>query len=47
MERLKSLHDLDKNAPDFLLLEVDLLLLVARDLLVQVSVVRVLHNNTA
>jgi len=45
VQRLQALDHLYEDPPDFLLLEIGLLLLVLGDLLKEVSVVSVLHDN--
>ncbi len=47
VEGLEPANDLDEYAPDFVLTDVALLLLVHSDLLEQISVVRVLHDDAA
>lgn len=47
MKRSQTLDDLNEDAPHFFLLEVRLFLLVARNLLEQVTPVGILHHNAA
>ena len=46
VKNFKSLDDLDEDSPDILFSQVSLFLLVSRDLLEQIPVVCVLHDNT-
>ena len=46
VERLQALNHLDEDTPDILFPQVCLLLLMARDLLEQVSIVGILHDDT-
>ena len=45
VQSLETLDDLNKNPPDVFLSQIGLLLLVTRDFLEQITVVRILHNN--
>lgn len=44
MEGFEPLDYLDEDSPDVLLAQISLLLLVARNLLKQIPIVRILHN---
>ena len=45
MQGFQALDHLDENAPDVLLSQIRLILLVPSDLLEQVPIVRVFHND--
>ena len=46
VQRLQALDDLDEDAPDVILTQVGLLFLVPSNLLEQISIVCVLHDDT-
>ena len=46
MKRLQALDNLDKDSPDVVFTQVSLFLLVTSDLLEQIPIVCVLHNDT-
>ena len=47
VERLQALDHLDKDAPDVIFSEIGLLFLVASDLLEQVTVIGIFHDDAA
>ena len=46
MQSFQTLYDLNENAPDVILFEISLLLLMLRNFLEKVSIVGILHYDT-